>query len=129
MDDDVLGRAFAVDGWDPSDRRSPSDGWVPTSVADPSHDWMESALCVSTTSIEFFPERGRRAAPAKAVCDTCVVRRPCLTYALQNEIVDGIWGGMSAEERVVLIGQTRRTARASGSPDRTRPTQRERGTR
>jgi WhiB family transcriptional regulator, redox-sensing transcriptional regulator len=105
MDDDVIGRML------------PADGWSRGSSARTSNSWMEEGGCIDATQVEFFPERGRRAAPAIEVCATCAVRQPCLIYALENEIVDGIWGGTSAEERVVLIGRTRRAARSSGATD------------
>lgn len=62
---------------------------------------------------EFFPDRGQRAAPAKAICRDCDVREPCLAYALRHEIVDGVWGGMGAQERLGIIEARRRSGRRS----------------
>lgn len=48
---------------------------------------------------ETRPEREIREAKAKAVCQRCPVRGPCLDYALRNSIRYGIWGGLNQEER------------------------------
>ena len=36
---------------------------------------------------------------AKAVCDQCPVKAPCLQFALETNQDSGIWGGTSEEER------------------------------
>jgi WhiB family redox-sensing transcriptional regulator len=46
---------------------------------------------------------------AKAVCRTCPVADPCLKFALEAGINEGVWGGMSETERTAL---KRRAARA-----------------
>jgi len=50
------------------------------------------------------------AAPAKAICDLCPVREPCLEYAISAREKDGVWGGLTARERRRLVRQRRRTA-------------------
>lgn len=37
---------------------------------------------------------------AKAVCDRCPVRKPCLEYALMNHEEYGVWGGTTARDRL-----------------------------
>jgi WhiB family redox-sensing transcriptional regulator len=61
--------------------------------------WYRDALCVEYPSESFHPELGQSAAPAKAVCERCLVRHECLTYAVDDPALGGIWGGLSARER------------------------------
>lgn len=39
---------------------------------------------------------------AKRICRRCEVRADCLAYALETPQLYGIWGGFTADERVVL---------------------------
>jgi WhiB family transcriptional regulator, redox-sensing transcriptional regulator len=64
--------------------------------------WRRDALCTElryAKSVEFFPERGQPAAPAKAVCARCVVSAECLAYALALGIREGVWGGTTGNDR------------------------------
>lgn len=49
----------------------------------------------------FFPlPRDHEAiAEAKEFCGWCPVRRDCLNYALENDLKEGIWGGLTEAER------------------------------
>ena len=78
--------------------------------------WMGQALCAQTGDVGFFPEgRGRTATDAKAVCSRCPVREKCLAYALELESQGhnrsygpfGVWGGLSAHERRMLLRERR----------------------
>lgn len=61
--------------------------------------WMPYGACVgSTTPDLWYPETGQSAEPAKGICASCVVRAPCLRYALEHE-EHGTWGGLTANER------------------------------
>jgi WhiB family redox-sensing transcriptional regulator len=67
-------------------------------------DWWKSAACQDADPELFFPVsavgRSREdIARAKAVCASCLVRRPCLEFALATHQVHGVWGGMTEEER------------------------------
>ena len=62
--------------------------------------WHRDALCAQPAhkGVNFFPERGESAAPAKAICGRCVVRSECLSYALEVGPT-GIWAGTSGHDR------------------------------
>jgi WhiB family redox-sensing transcriptional regulator len=66
--------------------------------------WQADAACVGMPTEEFFPAGSTgpasdRIARAKAVCALCPVAVQCLEYALSTGQTDGVWGGMSEEER------------------------------
>lgn len=61
--------------------------------------WQVDALCAQTDPEAFFPEKGGSTRDAKRVCESCVVRRDCLDYAMENDERFGIWGGLSERER------------------------------
>ena len=42
---------------------------------------------------------------AKAICEQCPVREPCLPYALKIREPHGIWGGLNEVERKQLLAQ------------------------
>lgn len=52
----------------------------------------------------FFPvTRGfSTATDAKRICVACPVRAECLEYALENNERQGVWGGKTYRERMVL---------------------------
>lgn len=64
--------------------------------------WRESAKCRGNTELLalFFPEtgRGNRRKPiirqAKLICADCPVRKECFTFAKQNDLTYGVWGGV-----------------------------------
>jgi WhiB family redox-sensing transcriptional regulator len=73
---------------------------------DPREDesWREEAACRDTHPDLFFPVGTtgpalEQIAAAKAVCERCDVRGPCLEFALSTNQESGIWGGTSEEER------------------------------
>lgn len=71
---------------------------------------MLDAACTQTDPDHFFAverEIGRSAAlqhtkAAIRICKTCPVRLECLTYARQNGIREGVWGGMAARPRTEM---------------------------
>ncbi len=72
--------------------------------------WRESAACRFLDTELFFPisKTGLALAEirdAKAVCESCPVREPCLTFALDTHQGYGIWGGYDEDERRLLIRQ------------------------
>jgi WhiB family redox-sensing transcriptional regulator len=72
--------------------------------------WRQKAACRGLDPEIFYPASEDDAEPAKAVCAVCVVRTPCLEYALSNREHDGIWGGATEKERRRIIRQRRKSA-------------------
>jgi WhiB family redox-sensing transcriptional regulator len=74
--------------------------------------WHSLAACTGLDPDIFYPasEDDSDAAPAKLVCAECVVREPCLEFALAVREKDGVWGGATERERRRMIRQRRRTA-------------------
>jgi hypothetical protein len=62
--------------------------------------WMASAVCRGQVTDIWFPSKGQEQEPAKALCEVCPVRQPCLDYALASPDLKGIWGGAGERERV-----------------------------
>ncbi|MCU1493920.1 MAG: Transcription factor WhiB [Acidimicrobiaceae bacterium] len=73
--------------------------------------WHVKASCRGPQAEVFFPpphverkeERHERENAAKAICDSCPVRRPCLDYAIRIREPHGIWGGLNEMERKQLL--------------------------
>ena len=69
--------------------------------------WQFKAACRGPQAAVFFPpssferkdEKDEREARAKAICNACAVRKPCLQYALDIREPHGIWGGLNELER------------------------------
>jgi WhiB family redox-sensing transcriptional regulator len=66
--------------------------------------WQELAACRTAEPELFFPisARGPSAvdvARAKKICASCPVRYQCLDYAQATHQKDGIWGGLTEQER------------------------------
>lgn len=57
------------------------------------------AICAETDPESFFPEKGGSTREAKIACSVCPLRLPCLAYALDNNELYGVWGGLSPHER------------------------------
>jgi WhiB family redox-sensing transcriptional regulator len=80
-------------------------------------DWLESAICQGTDPDLFFPVGDASSGPtliqiaeAKAVCHRCPVIDQCLSWALDDSPVEGIWGGTTEAERRAM--RRRSAARA-----------------
>lgn len=86
-------------------RRDPYDQLADIAAAVAARDWAEEALCAQVDPDLWFPEKGGPTAQAKAVCQLCPVRRECLQEALDANIREGIWGGLSTNERRLLKGR------------------------
>lgn len=67
--------------------------------------WQRDALCREHPDVNWFPERGEDTAPAKAICDRCLVQAECLAFVLEHRIEHGIWAATSARQRRVMRGE------------------------
>ncbi len=84
-------------------------------------EWQEDALCRQYSVELFFGpdlvetelEKQEREAEAKAICQQCPVREPCLEFAIETNQKNGIWGGMTDKERASLKRRRARARRAS----------------
>ena len=72
-------------------------------------EWMADGACVGQDPEVFFPPPGlnQYANAAKKICARCPVAQTCLQYALDHEEAHGIWGGMSARQRNVILRNRR----------------------
>lgn len=63
--------------------------------------WMVQALCAQVDPDLFYAEKSEWAKTirAKLVCRQCPVRSECLSYALENNEMHGVWGGMTPTQR------------------------------
>ena len=55
----------------------------------------------------FFPDNrtqeAERLHQLKAICASCIHEKECLEYALEKQIIYGIWGGKSPAERDAVV--------------------------
>jgi WhiB family redox-sensing transcriptional regulator len=64
--------------------------------------WREAAACLEVQDeVSFFPDKEDLGSivKAKAVCATCPVASECLSWAIETNQTEGIWGGHTAKER------------------------------
>lgn len=75
--------------------------------------WQVKAACRGPQAAVFFPpshferkdEKTEREQRAKAICQTCSVREPCLGFAVKIREPHGIWGGLNELERKQMLSQ------------------------
>ena len=72
--------------------------------------WRHQAACRGLDPDLFFPGDEEPGEAAKAVCERCPVRRPCLEWALATREKEGVWGGRDERDRRRMLRQTRRSA-------------------
>ena len=74
-------------------------------------DWRALALCASSGESElWFAVGALEHKKAKSICRHCDVQRECLSYAMDEPVDHGIWGGLTERER-------RRHRRKAGTAD------------
>ena len=80
-------------------------------------EWQEHASCRRLPVEVFFPLVEQEADDAKAVCQSCVVKDPCLEFAIEADERFGVWGGLTSDERRLLVSKRRARARAAAALD------------
>ena len=83
-----------------------------------SWSWQLDAACRGMPSAQLFhpcnergSDRESRIEQAKRICAGCPVIDTCRRHALQAQEMYGIWGGLSEDERMVLLNRHRRRPR------------------
>lgn len=73
--------------------------------------WQNAGACRDLPSEMFFhpdgergPSRRKRENRAIAVCQTCPVIEQCRNQALMIQEPYGIWGGLTEDDRLAIIG-------------------------
>jgi len=63
--------------------------------------WREDASCRGHDLSLFFPDEGDLDGieRAKEICADCPVKDLCLSYAVETNQTEGIWGGATKQER------------------------------
>lgn len=69
--------------------------------------WKAAGACRWLEPELFFPVSDAEAGPAKAVCEACQVRETCLEYAVGCKEWEGVWGGLTGNERRSLARRRR----------------------
>lgn len=72
----------------------------PAADPDSTTAWMALGNCRNYDPAVFFPSDGVGVDRARKICNSgCPVAGQCLSYALDNHIEHGVWGGCSERER------------------------------
>ena len=77
--------------------------------------WRDEAACKGLDTDTFFPSSDAEAATAKLICAGCPVRSECLEWALLSRQEDGVWGGLTDNERRRLRRRRRDAARRAAA--------------
>lgn len=69
---------------------------------------FDNAQCAGIEDKDlFFPDNrtqeAERLHQLKAICASCIHEKECLEYALEKQIIYGIWGGKSPTERDAVV--------------------------
>lgn len=74
--------------------------------------WRLHAACLGHSDPFFIDDTAGRGGyeTAKAICRTCFVTAPCLEYALEARMEEGVWGGLSPRERRRVRARRRKPA-------------------
>jgi hypothetical protein len=75
--------------------------------------WMLSALCAEVGTQAWFSEQGENTHPAQRICAACPVRYDCLVYGLRNREEYGVFGGLTANERDIVLARHKQMRRGT----------------
>ncbi|MCU1379698.1 MAG: WhiB family transcriptional regulator, redox-sensing transcriptional regulator [Acidimicrobiales bacterium] len=64
--------------------------------------WKARGACRWVEPELFYPVSDADADPAKRVCASCAVKQQCLDYAVDSREFEGVWGGLTGNERRAL---------------------------
>ena len=75
--------------------------------------WRDDAACRDADPDLFFPigttgPALRQIDEAKRICRACPAQTPCLAWALDQGVTDGVWGGSTEDERRAIRTLPRR---------------------
>lgn len=76
-------------------------------------EWITRGICYGMDPNVFFQGNPNK---AKAVCGNCPVKAECAEYAIARPTLEGVWGGMTDNERASYRRRRRKVnAAARGS--------------
>lgn len=62
--------------------------------------WMVDSNCKNVDNPDmFFSQHPADIQAAKTMCSNCPVKLLCVSYAIDHDITDGIWGGLTETDR------------------------------
>lgn len=86
-----------------------NERWVPVAELP---NWAADGACVGKDPNQMFPDNGGQSKAARKLCSACSVRGACLTTAMEDPGLTGIWGGTSKAERDFRREAAKKAARA-----------------
>ena len=99
-----MSRAFAVGlGQDPDDHRTFEE-----LLGRPA--WMRHSACREHPELDCSRPPRVDVSEQRAVCESCLVREPCLPFALDQRDLDGVWAGTTRGQCRVLRAKGRGSA-------------------
>lgn len=69
------------------------------------NEWKERGACFGSDSNVFFSDL--TVTQARTICERCTVLKDCLAYVKERNPPEGVWAGMTYEERRRLFPRTR----------------------
>jgi WhiB family transcriptional regulator, redox-sensing transcriptional regulator len=69
--------------------------------------WIDDATCRGGDPAVIAVFFARRTEAAKRICADCPSRRPCAEYAIAHPELEGVWGGLTDNDRDHIRRRTR----------------------
>lgn len=81
--------------------------------------WMDRAACRGKNAAAMYPvnDNVKAVEYAKDICAGCPVRAECLSYALDRNEYQGVWGATTGDERKSLKRNQLRRDRAASAAE------------